>query len=198
MEVLSHVEETANSTCFHSLDFLISMINCTIPVSITLIWFETGAQNGSGRAEETSGSRTCLSIHRLWTKRPLQLCSDAIASKKFSRTSACPTSWRLLTFHNATLGPANPQGYWGHSWRGKLTPSNFKLHVMILCTANCKIVYFSDLKSPQIFVIPVPITLGQQILKGIEAIHDVVSLLHQISNYLSCSIMYCKLQNSLF
>ena len=148
MEVLSHVEETANSTCFHSLDFLISMINCIIPVSITLNWFETGAQNGSGRAEETSGSRTCLSIHRLWTKRPLQLCSDAIASKKFSRTSACPTSWRLLTFHNATLGPANPQGYWGHSWCGKLTQSNFKLQVMILCTVNWEIVYFSDLKSP--------------------------------------------------
>jgi hypothetical protein len=27
--------------------------------------------------------------------------------------------------------------------------------------------------------------LGQQILKGIEAIHDVVSWLHQILNYMS-------------
>ena len=68
---------------------------------------------------------------------------------------------------------------------------------IISCTSNWEIVYFSDLKSPQIFIIPVFITLGRQILKGIEAIHDVVSLIHQISN-LSSSIMYCKLQNSLF
>ena len=46
------------------------------------------------------------------------------------------------------------------------------------------------------FSLSTTLRLGQQILKGIEAIHDVVSLIHQISN-LSCSIMYCKLQNSL-